>query len=306
MSELPKTKSEAFDLKILKVISLLMDYPEQILIDAYDDIRQVIASSVLISPEMRTRLHALLDDIIKQGLMNSQSLYDSQFDRGRSLSLLLFEHVHGESRDRGQAMVDLIQNYTEHGFDVSVKELPDFIPLYLEFLSTQDITSARVGLADVAHILALLSARLRERNSLYSVCFDALLQISGQDIEKALNEAKEKIADEIPDNSLLALDKEWEDEVVDFLDANQQDRCPSQTSTLNQAAAKANRPLEQAAVPVHWVDFNQPNNAKLQPAGKPSQDHKDAFISTVANSSTLLKQQPPKQQQTKQTQGASS
>ncbi|MEB0183005.1 nitrate reductase molybdenum cofactor assembly chaperone, partial [Pseudomonas sp. CCC3.2] len=85
-----------------------------------------------------------------------------------SLSLLLFEHVHGESRDRGQAMVDMMAQYEAAGFAIGVKELPDYIPLYLEFLSTREDIEAREGLADVSHLLALLAARLEERESAYA------------------------------------------------------------------------------------------------------------------------------------------
>ncbi len=101
-----------------------------------------------------------------------QARYDGLFERGRSVSLLLFEHVHGESRDRGQAMVDLLDRYTQAGLEIDVTELPDYLPLYLEYLSPlPDAESARAGLAEVAHILALLALRLEERGSGYAAVF---------------------------------------------------------------------------------------------------------------------------------------
>ncbi|WP_259465967.1 nitrate reductase molybdenum cofactor assembly chaperone, partial [Pseudomonas aeruginosa] len=83
--------------------------------------------------------------------------YDGLFERGRSVSLLLFEHVHGESRDRGQAMVDLLDRYTGAGLQIDVPELPDYLPLYLEYLSLLPFAAASEGLAEVAHILGLLA-----------------------------------------------------------------------------------------------------------------------------------------------------
>lgn len=257
------------DLKLLKVLSLLIDYPsnELFLDDTLADCTEIVAKSTLISPEVRTQIIDLIEDLIDTGSLEAQARYDGLFERGRSLSLWLFEHVHGESRDRGQAMVDLMGQYQEAGFEISVKELPDYLPLYLEFLAYQatiieDDIQIRMDIADVSHIIALLAARLEDRGSLYKGCFNALLQIAGKPLE-IVEEYQEKISKEKRDDSFEALDKEWEEEVVTFLDAQQEERCPSQTSTQN-LAAKAG--IKNAAAtnavdaPVHWVDFktNQP------------------------------------------------
>ena len=257
------------DLKLLKVLSLLIDYQsnELFLGDTLADCTEIVAKSTLISPEVRTQIIDLIEDLIDTGSLEAQARYDGLFERGRSLSLWLFEHVHGESRDRGQAMVDLMGQYQEAGFEISVKELPDYLPLYLEFLAYQatiieDDIQIRMDIADVSHIIALLAARLEDRGSLYKGCFNALLQIAGKPLE-IVEEYQEKISKEKRDDSFEALDKEWEEEVVTFLDAQQEERCPSQTSTQN-LAAKAG--IKNAAAtnavdaPVHWVDFktNQP------------------------------------------------
>ena len=259
----------ASDLKLLKVLSLLIDYPSNKLFlgDTLADCTEIVAKSTLISPEVRTQIIDLIEDLIDTGSLEAQARYDGLFERGRSLSLWLFEHVHGESRDRGQAMVDLMGQYQEAGFEISVKELPDYLPLYLEFLAYQatiieDDIQIRMDIADVSHIIALLAARLEDRGSLYKGCFNALLQIAGKPLE-IVEEYQEKISKEKRDDSFEALDKEWEEEVVTFLDAQQEERCPSQTSTQN-LAAKAG--IKNAAAtnavdaPVHWVDFktNQP------------------------------------------------
>ena len=172
-------------MRILKVISLLLDYPTQILVDGHDELEKAIIESREISPKQRGALFELLELICSNDLMDGQEHYGALFGRGRSLSLLLFEHVHGESRDRGQAMVDMMAQYQEAGFAIGVKELPDYIPLYLEFLSTREDIEAREGLADVAHLLALLAARLEhpapDYQAIYAEHFDCALHFDARD-----------------------------------------------------------------------------------------------------------------------------
>lgn len=237
-------------MQVLKVISLLLDYPTEQLLAGRDELDQAISASREISPEQRNALHELLELICENDLMDGQEHYGALFGRGRALSLLLFEHVHGESRDRGQAMVDMMAQYEEAGFAIGVKELPDYIPLYLEFLSTREDLEAREGLADVSHLLALLATRLDERESAYAGCFRALLQIAGVEPQEAMAEVREQVAAEVRDDSLEALDKIWEEEAVDFLNAEQQERCPSMASAPGKAR-------EESPIPLHWVDFKQ-------------------------------------------------
>lgn len=199
---------------IIKVISRLMDYPRAELQDQVSGIEEVINSSREISPDMRQQLVHLLHVIYDGDLLDAQETYTGLFDRGRSLSLLLFEHVHGESRDRGQAMVDLLSIYAEHGFSINARELPDHIPLHLEFLAHQPDLEIREGLSDVSHILGVLSARLQERDSPYAALFDSLLMISGVNVD--ISELREKVSGEKRDDTHEELDKIWEEEAVTF------------------------------------------------------------------------------------------
>lgn len=237
-------------MQILKVISLLMDYPDTRLQQGREELTDAINRAREISPAQRAALRDLLEHLVSGDIMDVQETYTGLFDRGRALSLLLFEHVHGESRDRGQAMVDLMAQYEAAGFAIGVRELPDYIPLYLEYLASLDDLDAREGLADVAHLLALLAARLEDRESRYAACFRALLQIAGEQPATAVDELREQVAGEVRDDSLEALDRVWEEEAVDFLQAEQQDRCPSQTT-------QPGKPREEVPVPLHWTDFNQ-------------------------------------------------
>lgn len=237
-------------MKILKVISLLMSYPTQDLQQYAEELRSEINAAREIPPQSREELNRLLEALSRRDLMDVQEEYGMLFSRGRSLSLMLFEHVHGESRDRGQAMVDLMGRYQTHGFEMSVRELPDYIPLYLEYLSQRPHLEARQSLADVSHLLARLSARLQERQSLYHTLFDALLIISGERIDT--KELRKVAAKEERDDTLEAMDAVWEEEQVTFMD-NQQ---PNSGCSPNQGQAA--RQKQEQAEPVHWVPHKTP------------------------------------------------
>ena len=191
--------------------------------------------------------------------MDLQETYGGLFDRGRATSLLLFEHVHGESRDRGQAMVDLMELYRGHGFEINTRELPDYIPLYLEYLSQRPQDEAEDGLLDVAHILALVGARLEDRGSEYGLLFRALLDLSQADI--TVDEFLKQAANEERDDSLEAMDRIWEEEAVKFGLDDDAEACPSA-----RPAAKVNE--NQYTSPVHFVDAQAAPvqlNARSQP-----------------------------------------
>lgn len=217
-------------MKILSVISVLLDYPQAELIEARDELTRIINQS-----QLDTHHQAAIKQFIEQrfdsDLMDWQAEYDGLFERGRSLSMLLFEHIHGESRDRGQAMVNLLAQYNQAGLDISAKELPDYIPLYLEFMSTQGSEHGRYGLEEVAHIFALLACRLEKHQSNYAHLFHALLSLTELPLD--LDDLREQIVDEKPDNTPKELDKVWEEEMVSFMD-NAQNSCATQRPTQAQ------------------------------------------------------------------------
>ena len=199
---------------ILKVISRLLDYPSQALFTHADDLVKAVHEDGQLSIKSKEQLAVFIRQLTCSDLYDAQEQYDLLFDRGRALSLLLFEHVHGESRDRGQAMVNLMGEYSKRGFAISAKQLPDYIPLFLEFLSEQKETYSREWLSDVTHILTILSERLHERECTYQVLFEALIELSGATVKR------EKIAhavqQEQPDDTLEAIDKAWEDKEIRF------------------------------------------------------------------------------------------
>lgn len=224
----------------LKVISRLLDYPSQELLSHTADLVKATRESTLLSTESQNELVEFIHQLAEGDLYDVQERYDLLFDRGRYLSLLLFEHVHGESRDRGQAMVDLMREYSEHGFDVDSEQLPDYIPLYLEFLSEQDESYMREWLTDVSHILTVLSERLRDRKCNYRVLFDLLLELSGTVVER--EKIAESVKKELRDDTMEAIDKAWEDKEIRFDDPVQSD-CESSCSGGYSSATTPETPV---------------------------------------------------------------
>ena len=203
----------------LKVISRLLDYPSQALFSHADDLVEVVNESKQISDENQKRLIDFIFQLTRTDLYDAQEQYDLLFDRGRALSLLLFEHVHGDSKDRGQSMVDLMREYTSKGFEISSKQLPDYIPLYLEYLSEQDESYAQEWLSDISHILTILSERLSERKSHYRAPFEALIELSGATVDR--EKIAKAVQKEQPDDTMEAIDKAWEDKEIRFDDPAQ-------------------------------------------------------------------------------------
>jgi len=198
-----------------KALSALLSYPSAELKDAADDIREVLFKEAL-APDLAMRqLDRLIDDLKTLDLLELQERYVFLFDRTRSLSLHLFEHVHGESRDRGQAMVDLKALYAEGGLDVSASELPDFLPLFLEYLSTRPADEARRLLGEPLSVIAALNERLTKRKTPYAAAFQVLETMAGRAPAQSELDELRKAPDDDP-NDFEALDAAWEDEPVIF------------------------------------------------------------------------------------------
>lgn len=202
-------------MRILKALSALLCYPTAELIEALPELEAMLGQAPQLDAASQAGLRALIAELRQTGLMTLQQRYVELFDRGRSLSLHLFEQVHAESRDRGQAMVDLLRLYEAHGYELAARELPDYLPLLLEFLSLVPRESALTQLRDAAPILSLLGARLAERRNAYRAVFDALTALVGQPAE--LTAIQAAVAAEGPDETLLRMDEIWEEEAVSFM-----------------------------------------------------------------------------------------
>ncbi len=201
--------------RTLKAISLILSYPTRELQHAMPEISAVLASDTRLTAAARRALRPLADELGGRDIYDLEEQYVMLFDRSRTLSLNLFEHVHGESRDRGGAMVSLIETYRDSGFEPDTTELPDHLPVLLEFLSTRPTAEAQEILADAAHIFQALVERLSRRESPYNAVFAALLQLADvQADEKAVAELLEQPDDD--PNDLEALDEVWEESEIRF------------------------------------------------------------------------------------------
>lgn len=229
----------------LRIISRLMSYPSEALQAAVPEMLEVLEREALLPAAQHRVLANFTRSVRDTPLLELQERYVAMFDRGRNLSLHLFEHVHGESRDRGQAMVDLVNHYRAQGFTLDVRELPDHLPLMLEFLSTQSREAAAELLDDAMPVIVLLAARLREAGSEYAVLFDAVEVLGGTPPEAAA--MRRQAAGEGPDQTLEQMDEIWAEEQVTFL-------ASSDPAGGGCAASQAGRQAP-AEVPVHWTDL---------------------------------------------------
>jgi nitrate reductase delta subunit len=201
--------------RTLKALSLTLSYPTADLQEAMPEIGAVFAVDPRISPQTRAALAALTAHLGQGDLFDAQESYVMLFDRSRTLSLNLFEHVHGESRDRGGAMVSLIETYRAAGYEPATTELPDHLPVLLEFLSARPFAEAQEALADAAHILDAIGARLVRRDSGYVAAFAALSQLAGAQADAEALAGMLAQPDDDPAD-LAALDAVWEETEVTF------------------------------------------------------------------------------------------
>lgn len=242
---------------LLKLIARLLDYPTAELVAHQTDIRTLVKDSKVLSSPVREALLRFVQQRFSQDLLDWQSDYDGLFERGRAVSLHLFEHVHGESRDRGQAMVDLLNHYREASLELDARELPDYLPLYLEFVATQG-EQAQGWLQDVAHILSLLAARLQERDSGYAALIEVLLELSGVDYDLA--PIREEVRQEERDDTPEAIDRIWEEEAVTFNGSDVGSACESSRMKPSPAQQREDEILT-------IIDAGSPQNGVSRSAG---------------------------------------
>ncbi len=201
--------------KTLKVLSALLTYPSAELQAAVPQMRAALDAEARLPPKNRDRIDRILEELATGDLFDLQERYVLLFDRTRSLSLHLFEHVHGESRDRGQAMVDLKALYEQYGLAITSNDLPDHLPLFLEFLSETTEAEAQDLIEQTAHVLEAIRLRLEKRNVPYSSVFSSIQVLAHAKPQDSVVAALMGEPDEDP-NDLAALDAAWEEEEVRF------------------------------------------------------------------------------------------
>lgn len=167
----------------LRVLAHLLRYPDSELRSHLLEMQQALTQEAALPPSRLGELQALLQHLRDQSALQVEAEYVELFDRGRRTALHLFEHVHGDSRDRGPAMVDLIQTYEKAGLYLGASELPDYLPVVLEFASTQPAEQAREFLGEISHIVRVIFSALHKRKSPYASVLAAVLELAGEKAE---------------------------------------------------------------------------------------------------------------------------
>ncbi len=188
--------------KSLRVLAALLDYPDARMRGHLAEMRDLLRDERALALSRLRELDALMDTLRRADPLETEAAYVELFDRGRATSLHLFEHVHGESRDRGPAMIDLGQTYEKAGLILAEGELPDYLPAVLEFVSTQPPREARAFLGEMAHIFNAIFGALQQRDSAYASVLGALLELAGEKAQPVAPSAEEP------------LDESWAEPVV--------------------------------------------------------------------------------------------
>jgi nitrate reductase delta subunit len=164
----------------LRVLARLLSYPDAELRAHLDELRQALRTEAALAPARGAEVEALIAGIGAQSAIDAEADYVQLFDSGRRTSLHLFEHVHGDSRDRGPAMIDLAQTFEKAGLYLAEGEMPDHLPVVLEYASTQPPREAQAFLAEMTHILSVIFSALDKRRSRYASALGALIELAGE------------------------------------------------------------------------------------------------------------------------------
>ena len=204
----------------LRVLAALLSYPDQRMQSHLPEMRELLHAEGALSDERRSELDSLMRAIEHADPLEAEADYVELFDRGRGTSLHLFEHVHGDSRERGPALIDLGQTYAQAGLMLDEGELPDYLPAMLEFVSTQPPREAKAFLGETAHILNMIFGALLHRDSTYASVLGALLELAGEKAEPVAPAAE------------APLDETWAEPIVfDGCSSKGQSR-PDQLQTI--------------------------------------------------------------------------
>jgi nitrate reductase delta subunit len=220
-----------------KALGALLDYPSPELQAAADEVEQALAEERALPAAELEAVRAFIDQLRKTDIMDLQESWIGLFDRSKRLALHLYEHSYGESRDRGQAMVNLALTYRMNGFELAASEMPDYLPLFLEFLSVIPEVHARRYLGEAIDIVEALRIRLEERDSPYAALLTALVGLAACEADDAEVEAILASEPEDPQD-LEALDKEWAEQPVDFAPGSALKDCPYSGGIARDRAAE--------------------------------------------------------------------
>lgn len=166
--------------RTLRALARLLGYPDAELRAHLPLLRDALHAEGALPKSRLAELDALLAQLARADPLDAESDYVQLFDSGRRTSLHLFEHVHGDSRERGPAMIDLAQTYEKAGLYLATGQMPDYLPVVLEFASTQPAREAAGFLGEIAHLVNVIFAALEQRGSRYASVMGALLDLAGE------------------------------------------------------------------------------------------------------------------------------
>jgi nitrate reductase delta subunit len=218
-------------MKTLKVLAILLSYPDATVYKNVGELSEILQQEALLSKKTLKKLAAFIEDYQQQDFLELQERFVSTFDRSRAHCLNLFEHIHGESRDRGPAMVDLVEMYAQKNLFVDKKELPDYLPLFLEYLSLCDEREALESLGDTIDIIALIGGQLKKNKSPYQIIFAALEELSNVKVNQF--KVAEAIQNSIKEpETLEELDELWQEQEAFGGESSECNTCET-TAPLN-------------------------------------------------------------------------
>jgi nitrate reductase delta subunit len=220
-----------------KALSALLDYPTAEMVASLSAIEAALAEERALGEEELLAVRHFICNLERRDLLDLQERWVNLFDRSKRLALHLYEHSYGESRDRGQAMVNLALTYRMNGFELAASEMPDYLPLFLEFLSVIPEVHARRYLTDATEIIEALRIRLEERDSTYAALLGALVSLAHREADDA--EVEAILAGEPEDpKDLEELDREWAEEPVEFTAGSALKDCPYSGDAIRSRAVE--------------------------------------------------------------------
>lgn len=226
-------------MKTFKTLGLLLTYPEGSLYEASGDITALLREEAFLTEKSIKRVETFLTQQKNKDLLEVQEDYVETFDRGRAHCLHLFEHIHGESRDRGQAMVDLSDTYASKGLYINNNELPDYLPLFMEYLSRCTFEEASSLLGEAIDVIAMIGAKLKKRKSPYAKVFAAIEVLSAVKPDQVKIQEALEVAPKDPE-TLEELDEEWRETEAfsgdPLAECNTCNAFPNATETLQKMA----------------------------------------------------------------------
>lgn len=234
-------------METFKILGLLLTYPQERLYRASEEIVALVRAENLLPGRTGKRIEAFLGAQRHRDLLEAQEEYVETFDRGQAHCLHLFEHIHGESRDRGQAMVDLSETYAAKGLYIDGNELPDYLPMFMEYLSRCSLAEASDLLGEAIDVIAAIGARLRQRGSPYAAVFEAIEALSAVKPNQAAIKNTLAAAPKDP-QTFQELDEEWRE--AEAFSGNPLADCDS-CSTLANSFPNAARQLEK------WIGMSR-------------------------------------------------